>query len=55
VAGEANEVPDLATKVIAALAEQAIDVQCRIRQLERDLLALFREADAYAPPDGNSA
>ena len=38
-AGEANEVPDLATKVIAALAEQAIEVQCRIRQLERDLLA----------------
>src|SRR5215204_486200 len=31
-AGEANEVPDLATKVIAALAEQAIEVQCRIRQ-----------------------
>ena len=45
VAGEANEVPDLATKVIAALAEQAIDVQCRIRQLERDLLALFRSND----------
>ena len=26
-AGEANEVPDLATKVIAALAEQAIEVR----------------------------
>ena len=42
VAGEANEVPDLATKVIGALAEQAIEVQGRIRQLERDLLAWFR-------------
>ena len=29
VAGEANEVPDLAAKVIGALAEQAIEVQCR--------------------------
>jgi transposase len=44
-AGEANEVPDLATKVIAALAEQAIEVQCRIRQLERDLLATFHSND----------
>src|SRR3954469_8728760 len=42
VAGEANEVPDLATKVIGALAEQAIEVQGRIRQLERDLLAWYR-------------
>ena len=42
VAGQANEVPDLATRVIGALAEQAIDVQCRIRQLERDLLASYR-------------
>src|SRR5215213_8241679 len=45
VAGEANEVPDLATKVIGALAEQAIEVQGRIRQLERDLLASFRSND----------
>src|SRR5215208_6374995 len=45
VAGEANEVPDLAAKVIGALAEQAIEVQCRIRQLERDLLASFRSND----------
>jgi transposase len=44
-AGEANEVPDLATKVIAALAEQAIEVQGRIRQLERDLLASFHSND----------
>ncbi|HEX6759796.1 MAG TPA: IS110 family transposase, partial [Propionibacteriaceae bacterium] len=42
VAGKANEVPDLATKVIGALAEQAIEVQGRIRQLERDLLASYR-------------
>ena len=41
VAGEAHEVPDLATKVIGALAEQAIEVQGRIRQLERDLLAWY--------------
>src|SRR4051794_41280702 len=44
-AREANEVPDLATKVIGALAEQAIEVQGRIRQLERDLLASFRSND----------
>src|SRR4051812_43563446 len=40
-----NEVSDLATKVIGALAEQAIEVQGRIRQLERDLLAAFRSND----------
>src|SRR5215207_7916273 len=44
VAGEANEVPDLAT-VIGGLAEQAIEVQGRIRQLERDLLASYRSND----------
>ena len=42
VAGEANEVPDLATKVIVAWPNRRIEVQCRIRQLERDLLASFR-------------
>jgi transposase len=42
VAGKAHEVPDLAAKVIGALAEQAIDVQGRIQQLERDLLAWYR-------------
>jgi transposase len=31
--------------VICALAEQAIDVQGRIRQLERDLLAWYRSND----------
>ncbi len=45
MAGEAHEVPDLAAKVIAALAEQAIEVQGRIRQLERDLLAWYRSND----------
>jgi transposase len=42
VAGQAHEVPDLAAKVIGALAEQAIEVQRRIRQLERDLLVWYR-------------
>src|SRR3990170_2658985 len=37
VAGDAHEVPDLAAKVIGALAGQSIEVQGRIRQLERDL------------------
>lgn len=36
-AGEAHEVPLLAAKVIGALAEQALEGQARIRQLERDL------------------
>ena len=45
VAGEANEVPDLAAKVIGALAGQAIEVQGCIRQLERDLLAWYRSND----------
>jgi transposase len=42
VAGEAHEVPELAAKVIGALAEQALEGQHRIRQLERDLLAWHR-------------
>ena len=42
VAGDAHEVPALAATVIRALAEQAIAVQDRIRQLERDLLAWYR-------------
>lgn len=39
VAGEAQEIRQLATKVIGALAEQALEGQARIRQLERELLA----------------
>ena len=45
VAGEAHEVPTLAAKVIGALAEQAIEVQARIRQLERDLLTWYRTSE----------
>jgi transposase len=45
VAGEAHEVPTLAGKVIAALAEQALEGQGRIRQLERDLLAWYRTSE----------
>lgn len=45
VAGGAHEVPDLAAKVIGTLAEQAIEAQDRIRQLERDLLARYRSND----------
>jgi transposase len=45
VAGEAREVPPLAAKVIAALAEQALEGQARIRQLERDLLAWYRSSE----------
>src|SRR3954452_23485433 len=41
VAGEAHEVPALAATVVGALAEQAIEVQARIRQLERDLLTWY--------------
>jgi hypothetical protein len=45
VAGEAHEVPTLAAKVIGALAEQALEGQDRIRELERDLLAWYRSND----------
>jgi transposase len=44
VAGEAREVPPLAARVIDALAEQALEGQARIRQLERDLLTWFRSS-----------
>jgi len=45
VAGEAQEVPVLAAKVVGALAEQAIVVQDRIRRLERDLLTWYRNSE----------
>jgi transposase len=45
VAGDPHEVPPLAAKVIGALAEQALEVQGRILQLERDLLAWYRSND----------
>jgi transposase len=40
-----HEVPPLAAKVIGALAEQAMEGQARIRQLERDLLAWYRSSE----------
>ncbi len=46
-AGEAQEVPDLATKVVGALAAQALAVQDQVHRLERELLAWYR-ANALA-------
>ena len=45
VAGQAHEIPQLAAKVIGALAEQALEGQARIRQLERELLAWHRSSE----------
>jgi transposase len=45
VAGEAQEVPKLAAGVITSLAEQALEGQARIRQLERELMAWHRSSD----------
>jgi transposase len=45
VAGEAQDIPPLAGRVIAALAEQALEGQTRIRQLERELLAWHRASE----------
>jgi transposase len=45
VGGQAREVPALVSKVIEALAEQALEGQRRIRQLERDLLAWYRTSE----------
>ena len=42
VAGEAQEVPELAAKVVGALAAQALAVQDQVRGLERELLAWYR-------------
>ncbi len=44
-AGDAPEVPAVVAKVIGALAEQAVAVQDRTRQLERDLLAWYRASE----------
>jgi len=44
-AGDTHEVPELAGKTISDLAEQAIEAQTRIRQLERELLAWYRSND----------
>jgi transposase len=45
VAGEAQDIPQLAAKVVGALAEQALEGQARIRQLERELLAWHRASE----------
>lgn len=45
VAGEAQDIPPLAAKVIGALAEQALEGQARIRRLERELLAWHRASE----------
>ena len=45
VAGEAQDIPPLAGRVIAALAEQALEGQSRIHQLERELLAWHRSSE----------
>ena len=45
VAGEVQDIPALAGRVITALAEQALEGQARIRQLERELLAWHRSSE----------
>jgi transposase len=45
VAGEAQDIPPLAAKVIDALAEQTLEGQARIRRLERELLAWHRASE----------
>jgi transposase len=45
VAGDVGDVPVVAARVISALAEQASELQGRIRQLERDLLAWYQSND----------
>jgi transposase len=45
VAGEAQDIPQLAAKVIGVLAEQALEGQARIRRLERELLAWHRASE----------
>jgi transposase len=45
VAGEAQDIPSLAGRVIGALAEQALEGQARIRHLERELLAWHRSSE----------
>jgi transposase len=45
VAGEAQDIPPLAGRVIGALAEQTLEGQARIRHLERELLAWHRASE----------
>jgi transposase len=43
--GEALELPELAAKIMIALAEQVRDLQARLRDLDKDLLAWFRGSE----------
>jgi transposase len=45
VAGEMPGIPALAAKMIASLAGQILDLQARLREIERDLLAWHRSSD----------
>ncbi len=42
---ELADVPPLAAKVIAGLSEQVLDLQARLREVERDLLSWHRSSD----------
>lgn len=45
VAGEMPGIPALAAKMIASLAGQILDLQARLREIERELLAWHRSSD----------
>lgn len=44
-AGEMPDIPALAAKMIASLAGQALDLQTRLREIERELLSWHRSSD----------
>jgi len=44
-AGEMPDIPALAAKMIASLAGQVLDLQTRLREIERELLAWHRSSD----------
>jgi len=44
-AGEIPDIPPLAAKVITGLAGQILDLQARLREIERELLAWHRSSD----------
>jgi transposase len=44
-AGEMPDIPPLAEKVITGLAGQILDLQARLREIERELLAWHRSSD----------
>ena len=44
-AGEMTGIPPLAAKMIAGLAGQVLDLQVRVREIERELLAWHRSSD----------